>query len=242
MGLIVTGSGEPVTVAAHGLGASVAETRPLLSGVSGSRVFYEARGHDGNVPAPFTYRDLGDDLLQVADTHGATRALGVSMGSGALWSLLSRSPTRFDRVVSFLPAALDRPRADEAVRLLEELAVALEQQDVPAVERLVAAELPPEAQAYVRTRAAFLLANPGIAVAVRSLPYVTPVADRSALAAVSADVLVLAQESDPLHPAQVARDLVAVLPKARLVVFDQPHVVFRERARLRALVQEFLND
>ena len=37
MGLtpLVTGSGDPVTVAAHGLGASIAETRPLLSGVAG---------------------------------------------------------------------------------------------------------------------------------------------------------------------------------------------------------------
>ncbi|MCW2501004.1 MAG: hypothetical protein JWN87_2680, partial [Frankiales bacterium] len=37
MGLttLVTGSGAPVTVVAHGLGASLAETRPLLSGVAG---------------------------------------------------------------------------------------------------------------------------------------------------------------------------------------------------------------
>jgi len=39
----------------------------------------------------------------------------------------------------------------------------------------------------------------------------------------------------------VARDLAAALPKARLVVFDAPGVVLRERARLRGLVTEFLN-
>jgi 3-oxoadipate enol-lactonase len=241
VGLIVTGSGEPVTVAAHGLGASIAETRPLLSGVTGRRVFYAARGHDGEIPKPFSYGDLGEDLLRIADEYDATRALGVSMGTGALWSLLARQPTRFERVVSFLPGALDRPRADEAVARLGSLAEALEQQDLPAVERLVAEELPPEAQRYVRARAEYLLANPGIAVAVRCLPDVTPVADRSALGAVSAEVLVLAQEGDLLHPAQVARDLVAVLPKARLVVFDEPYASFRERPRLRALVAEFLN-
>lgn len=70
----------------------------------------------------------------------------------------------------------------------------------------------------------------------------SPVADRSALGAVSADVLVLAQEDDDLHPAQVARELVGVLPRARLVVFDRPGVVFRERPRLRALVSAFLNE
>jgi hypothetical protein len=45
-----------------------------------------------------------------------------------------------------------------------------------------------------------------------------------------------------LHPAQVARDLVAVLPKARLVVFDEPGVVLRDRRRLRGLITDFLND
>ena len=246
MGLIpplVTGSGDPVTVAAHGLGASVAETRPLLSGVAGSRVFFAARGHDGTVPAPFSYRDLGDDLLLVADDVDATRALGVSMGSGALLSVLARQPDRFERAVSFLPAALDRPRTDEAVHRMAALAEALERGDLPAVEALVAAELPADvdASAYARSRARFLVESPGIAVAVRSLPDVTPVDDRSVLGAVSAEVLVLAQEGDPLHPAQVARDLAAALPKARLVVFDRPGVVFRERARLRALISEFLN-
>ncbi|MBK5307584.1 MAG: alpha/beta hydrolase [Frankiaceae bacterium] len=243
---LVTGAGAPVTVAAHGLGASVAETRPLLSGVSGTRVFYAARGHAGEVPDAFTYRALGDDLLGVADEHGATRALGVSMGAGALLSVLSRRPTRFDRVVVFLPGAIDTPRTDDAVRRFSVLVDALARQDVEAVRAFVAAEIPVDlrdrAAPYIKTRARFLLDSPGIPVGVASLPPVTPVDDRSSLAAVSAEVLVIGQEGDPLHPAQVARDLAAVLPKARLVVFDQPGAMLRERRRLRALITDFLND
>lgn len=246
MGLVATGSGAPVTVAAHGLGASVAETRPLLSGVQGTRVFYAARGHRGDLPAPFTYRDLGDDLLAVADEVGATRALGVSMGAGALLSLLSRQPDRFEKVVCFLPGAIDRPRTDEAVRRFADLVAALARSDLDGVKAFVDGEIPADlrgkAAAYVDSRARFLLASPGIPVAVASLPPVTPVEDRSMLAAVSAEMLVLAQEGDPLHPAQVGRDLAAVLPKARLVVFDSPGVVLRERPRLRALISDFLND
>ncbi len=211
-------------------------------------MFYAARGHGGDVPADVSYASLGDDLLAMADAHGATRALGASMGAGALLSVLARHPDRFERVVSFLPAAIDRPRTDAAVRRLDGLAAALETGDRAAVEALVRDELPadlladPAVQAYQRGRVEHLLANPGIAVAVRSLPDVTPVPDRAVLGAVTAEVLVLAQEGDALHPAQVARELVGVLPRARLVVFDRPGVMFRERPRLRALVTEFLND
>jgi 3-oxoadipate enol-lactonase len=245
---LVTGAGSPVTVAAHGLGASIAETRPLLGGVAGTRVFYVARGHGGSpLPdGPFTYDALGRDLEAVADEHGATRALGVSMGAGALLSLLARRPDRFERVVLFLPTAVDRPRTDEAVRRLSTLAASLDAGDPAAVSAAVLEELPadlreqPVARGYVRMRAAYLLASPGVGAALRGLPSVTPIADRSRLAAVTADVLLLAQEGDPLHPAQVARELAGVLPRARLVVFEQPGVVFRERARLRAEIAAFL--
>lgn len=244
-----TGSGAPVTLAAHGLGASIAETRPLLSGVAGTRVFAAARGHGGSpLPAgPLDYAALAADLLAVAGDAGATQALGVSMGAGTLLRLLSASPDRFERVVLFLPAAIDAPRTDAAVRRLAALADALDSADLAAVEREVLLELPPDlrdspvARTYVATRARFLRASPGAGRALRELPDVAPVTDRTALAAVSADVLVLAQEDDALHPAQVARELVGVLPRARLAVFDRPGVVFRERARLRTLVSDFLN-
>jgi pimeloyl-ACP methyl ester carboxylesterase len=214
--------------------------------VEGTRVFYAARGHHADRPDPFTYADLGDDLLAVADEQGATRALGVSMGAGALLSVLSRQPDRFEKVVCFLPGAIDRPRTDEAVRRFADLVAALEASDLDGVMAFVAGEIPADlrgkAATYIETRARFLLASPGIPVAVASLPPVTPVEDRSMLASVSAEVLVLAQEGDLLHPAQIGRDLAAVLPKARLVVFDQPGVVLRERPRLRRLISEFLND
>ena len=243
---LVTGTGDPVTVAAHGLGASVAETRPLLSGVHGRRVFYAARGHSGETPEPFSYADLGDDLLAVADEHGATRALGVSMGAGALLSVMARNPMRFEKAVVFLPGALDQPRKDDAVARFDALVRALEQRDLAGVRDFVAAEIPADlrerAAAYIDTRAQFLLDAPGIAVGVASLPPVTPVPDRSQLAGVGTEVLVLSQEGDALHPAQIGRDVAVALPKARLVVFDQPGAMLRERTRLRALITEFLND
>lgn len=240
--MLVTGAGAPVTVVAHGFGASLAETRPLASGVPGTRVFLQARGH-GAAPAPERpgYAELAADLAAVADAHGATQALGVSLGAATLLHQLAATPESYRRVVLFLPAALDRPRADPAVRRVAGLADALAASDTAAVEAAVRADLPedldgPAVTSYARSRAQFLLASPGLPALLEALAADVPVRDRSLLAAVTADVLVLAQEDDPLHPVQVARELVAVLPRARLVVFDRPGAVFRERARLRSLI------
>lgn len=243
MTTLVTGSGDPVTVVAHGMGASLAETRPLLSGVPGTRVLYEARGH-GAGPAPVTpgYAELAADLAVIADEHGATQALGASMGAATILRLLADTPDRFARVVLFLPAALDTVRKDDAVRQISLLSAALASQDQGAVTAAVRAELPVgvDADAYVAARATFLLASPGLPALLAALAADVPVTSRAALTAVTAEVLVLAQEGDPLHPADVARELVGVLPRARLVVFDAPGVLFRERARLRALIATHL--
>lgn len=73
----------------------------------------------------------------MADAHGATQALGVSMGAGALLWLLAREPARFSRVVLLLPAALDGPRTDAAALR------ALDVRDRQAVEGLVRREVRP---------------------------------------------------------------------------------------------------
>jgi pimeloyl-ACP methyl ester carboxylesterase len=237
---LVTGSGLPVTLVAHGLGASVPESRALAGGVPGTKLFPQARGH-GTAPLPVEpgYGELADDLAVVANAHAATQALGTSMGAHALLRLLSADPTRFERLVLFLPAAIDSP-----VRRTPDLADALRSGDRQAVLGVVRHELLPLAgpavEAYAEARAEFLLASPGLPALLRALPGDVPVADRSMLAAVTADVLVLGQEGDALHPADVARELAAALPRARLVVFDQPGAPFRERARLRTLISTHL--
>ncbi|GAB3219927.1 hypothetical protein GCM10027452_41140 [Micromonospora halotolerans] len=103
---LVTGTGDPVTVFAHGLGNGIATTRPFGSGVTGRRLFFQFRGHgrSDSPPGPWSYLDLARDLRAVADLGGATRAFGASLGAGALCRLLVESPERFEKLVFFLPA------------------------------------------------------------------------------------------------------------------------------------------
>jgi 3-oxoadipate enol-lactonase len=141
--------------------------------------------------------------------------------------------------VLFLPAALDQPR--HPVPGSAALAVALAAGDADGVRAAVAGEVPAGNAAYVTARTAFLLASPGLADLLPALAADRPVTDRVPLGAVTADVLVVAQEGDPLHPAQVAREISAALPSARLVVFDQPGAMFTERTRLLELIGTHLS-
>jgi pimeloyl-ACP methyl ester carboxylesterase len=203
--------------------------------VPGTRVFYEARGHGAAPALTGGYDELAADLLSVADSCGATQALGVSLGAHTVLRLLCSGPARFAKAVLFLPAALDTPPVRR-----DGLLSALRASDEEAVRQWVRGEAPEGADAYVASRTAYLLSSPGLVGVLEQLGE-APVPDPALLAAVTADVLVLAVEGDPVHPADVGRRLAALLPSASLVVFDRPGVMWHERARLRDLIRAHLS-
>ncbi len=237
------GGGEPVTVFAHGLGGSIPDTRPLGGGVPGTKVFCHFRDHGASaVTAPVSYAELAGELRTVADAVGATRALGVSLGAGALCRLLAETPDRFDRVVFFLPAVLDSPRVDSA-RLLA-LAERAAAGDGCGLAELLLAEQPkrvrdlPEARRWARARAA-ALAGPAFARLCQGLVGQVAVPDRALLARVDVPALVIAQDDDA-HPVEVARALASALPRAELRVFGEGGALWAHRRELRDLVSGFL--
>lgn len=245
---LVTGEGDPVTVFAHGLGSGIAETRPLGSAVRGRKVFFQFRGH-GQSAAPggtWTYLDLARDLRAIADLAGATRALGVSLGAGALTRLLADNPGRFERVVFFLPAVLDTPRPAAAHERLTALLSAIEVGDAAAVADVIAQEVPaqlrnsPPVWAFLRQRLDQLMRD-GLAAGLAGLPEQAALDDRAGLAAVSARCLVIGCRGDDLHPSVVAEQLAAALPKADLHIYDRPGILWTQRADLRSRISDFLN-
>ncbi|WP_433127492.1 alpha/beta fold hydrolase [Micromonospora sp. CA-240977] len=246
---LVTGTGDPVTVFAHGLGNGIATTRPFGSGVTGRKVFFQFRGHGrSDAPdGPWTYLDLARDLRAIADLGGASRAFGASLGAGALCRLLAESPERFEKLVFFLPAVLDEPRGPVAHDRITDLLEAVQSGEASAVADVVALELPaavrntPAGWAYLRQRLDQLLRD-GLAEGLATLAEQTSLRQIGDLAAVTAPALVIGCAGDDLHPVEVAERLAAALPQATLHVYDRPGVLWTERADLRDRISGFLNE
>ncbi len=245
---LITGTGEPVTIFAHGLGHGIAETRPLGSGVLGKRVFFQFRGHgeSDSPPGSWDYGDLARDMRAMADMTEASQALGVSLGAGALCRLLAETPDRFRKVVFFLPAVLDTPRPEAARARLAELLEAINSGDVAAVANAVVQEIPPTLRngtsgwAYVRQRIHNLM-NTGLSTSLLDLPDQVCVPSLDLLRDVSAEALVIGCLGDELHPSSVATRLAEVLPQATLHIYNRPSVLWHERLDLRDRVSNFLN-
>ncbi|MBM0274248.1 alpha/beta fold hydrolase [Micromonospora tarensis] len=246
---LVTGTGDPVTVFAHGLGNGIATTRPFGSGVTGRKVFFQFRGH-GRSEAPdgaWDYLDLARDLRAIADLTGASRAFGASLGAGALCRLLAESPERFEKLVFFLPAVLDEARGSVAQERFADLLEAVQSGDASLVADVVSLELPPAVRntpagwAYLRQRLDQLLRD-GLAEGLATLAGQLPLRQIGDLAAVTAPALVIGCAGDDLHPVEVAERLAAALPQATLHVYDRPGVLWSERADLRDRVSGFLNE
>ena len=242
---LVTGSGEPVTVFAHGFGGDIAGTRPLGSGVTGRRVFFHFRGHGRSAapPGPWTFGDLAHDLRTVADRTSASRAVGVSMGSGALCRLVSEAPARFERIVCYLPAPLDGVRPEAAVSRVARLLAAA---DPAAIAAAIEPELPPDvrdtpaAQSYVRQRVEQVSRHP-LAPQIGTLWREPAVPHEAALTGFAGRALIIGCRGDEVHPVAWAERLAGLLPKAALHVYDDPAVLWHNRRDLRERISSFLN-
>ncbi|MER7080281.1 MULTISPECIES: alpha/beta fold hydrolase [Saccharopolyspora] len=229
-----------MTLVVHGLGATEGEARIPSSGLPGTRVVVTLPGHGKAPDAPpgyWNYATIAADVLAIADEVGATRAVGVSLGAGALTRIAAEHPDRFERLALLLPAALDRPRDVAATWSFERLADAVG--DPEELRKLVAADLPAGAEVgdYAEQRAAALMR---LEDALRELPEQAPLADAAPLGSVGSDVLVVGATDDPLHPAEVAKAVAAAFARARLEIFPSPAPMLTHRRELRGLLVDFL--
>jgi 3-oxoadipate enol-lactonase len=244
----VHGEGKPVTVVGHGLTGNRSDLAVLAPFIPGTKVFFEFRGHgDSDRPPPGSYSmdDFGADVDNVAAAFGATRLVGVSLGGGATLRLLHRKPDRFERVVLVFPARLEEsgPVRTKLLRLAD----LLETRPLPEVADEVLAEEEAEgsfaeqpAARDLRMRALLAMNADGIPHAIREAVDDPPLRDPEVLRRINAPTLVVAQEGDPMHRAEVARELAEALPNAELVVYPDRFALMREIPSLTARIAGFL--
>lgn len=243
------GDGAPVSVWAHGLTGSTDEIRPLAAATPGTRFLMDLRGHGDSESPPesagYDHPAMRLDVEAVADHVGATRAFGISTGAGAILNLLADRPDRFERVGLFLPASIDGPNL-AARELFPPLAHDLEVMPLEALaERQATMDNPlfearPHWRDLVRERTLRMNAT-GIPRALRA--YATgrpPVADAAALAKVTAPVLILAHEGDPVHDVAHARRLASIFPNARLEVWPESLSMYDDIDAFARLIGSFM--
>ena len=246
----IDGSGEPVTVFAHGLTNSCQELAAFTPFLGGTKVRFDFRGHGrSSVPDAGSYRfvDFARDLDAVADEYRATRAVGTSLGAGAITSLIARQPHRFERLVFLLPAALDVPLGDHedfdrTAHLLETL----------PTDDAIDAILSSSGRAEYYERAPWLREfdlllwqdmNPvGVARAIREVVRDVAITDRELLREVHAPTMIICREGDSIHPAELGRLLARLMPSAELIVLPGEEELMSSIPMLVGRVKAFLED
>lgn len=246
----IDGSGEPVTVFAHGLTNSCQELAAFTPFLGGTKVRFDFRGHGrSSVPDEGSYRfvDFARDLDAVATAYGATRAVGTSLGAGAITNLISREPGRFQRIVFLLPAALDvalgdHEDFDRTARLLETL----------PREEAIDAILSTSGRAETYEQAPWLREfdlllwqdiNPtGVSRAIREVVRDVAVEERELLRRVTAPTMIICREGDSIHPAELGRVLARLMPNAELIVLPGEEELMAAIPMLVGRVKAFLED
>jgi pimeloyl-ACP methyl ester carboxylesterase len=243
----VDGEGDPVTVLAHGLTNNCRELAALTPFVPGTKVRFDFRGH-GRSSAPETgygFADFARDLDAVATAYGATRAVGTSLGAGAIAHLLAEDPDRFERTVWLLPAGLDLPFAFQA--RYRSMADELDGKTPEEALEWVVSD-PERAAAYLQApwklevdKVLWEHEHPdGLAKAIRGAVSDWPVQDRALLRRVTAPVLLVCIEGDEIHPAELGRILQDLLPNSELLLFEGQEELFASLPDVVQRVSTFL--
>lgn len=246
----VDGHGDPVTVFAHGLTNSRTELAAFTPMVPGTAVRFDFRGHGrSSVPPEGSYRfaDFARDLDAVATAYGATRAVGTSLGQGAITHVIAAEPERFERLVFVLPACFDVPMADHSRfdRVAELLETLPKEQAIEAILAESGRVAAYGAAPYLRELDLRLWQelNPvGVARAIREVVRDVALRDREVLRRVVAPTLVIARAGDPIHPAALARAIVDLMPNAELVTLPGERELLGAIPQLVTRVAAFLGE
>ena len=236
------GDGLPV-LWQHGLGADrkqPAEVFPSLGGVR--RIMLEYRGHGESSlgdPERLSIATFADDALALLDHLGVRRAVagGISLGAAVALQLAAFHGERVSGLILGRPAWVDGPSPTMAPYL--EVAELLgrwgmregaQRFERSAILQAVEAVSPDNAQSL---RSFFTRPNKDSTIALLSrIPLDSPRIG-GAFEQVQALALIIANEQEYVHPVAYARELLGLLPQARL------QIITSKTTNRAAYVREF---
>ena len=219
------GEGTPF-IFQHGLGGSTDQTAGLFPGTSGVRFLsLDCRSHGESEPVAqaedLRFSLMADDIVAWMDHLSVVDVVlgGISMGAAIALNLALRYPGRVRGLLLSRPAWLDGPM--EARELYFEVAALIRSKGIEEGQGGFLAS-----SSYARLR----LESPDAANSLlgqfqaprakervsrlEQMPRYTPHPDRKQWAAIRVPTLVLATDTDPVHPLHLARQLANAIPDA----------------------------
>lgn len=233
-----SGNGTPL-VWAHGLMSSI-ETEDALGWFGWNElpdsvrlIRYDARGHGNGSKARGTetyhWRNLGADMLGVADASGAQRFIagGMSMGCASAIHAAVQAPGRIAGLVLAMPPMIWENRAAQR-EMYQRIAQRGIEADGRAMAKLMSRDLARTLPAWLAEASPDITAS--LAIGVRALDRriipdlfhgaaISDLPPRAALAPIAQmPALILSWAGDSTHPVQSAQELHRLLPNSTLHV------------------------
>ena len=219
------GEGPPILFQ-HGLGADRAQGLAAIADVVGHRVItmdMPGHGETMGVSGKYGFEAFTDAAIGLMDHLELDEAVagGISMGSGIALAMALRVPERVRALLLVRPAWLDE-NSPSNLEIIREMGVWMEESGLESArERLLEHPLYVEALGTNPSCAASLagaLTTPHAmesAEVLRVMVDDRPIRSMADLARLSQSTLVIGNDGDPLHPAEMARAIATAIPNAR---------------------------
>ena len=222
------GSGPPV-VFLHGLGASQAQSQATLADVPGIELItIDAPAHGGSASStvPLDFGSFASAIAGLLDELDVGPAIigGISMGSGIALRIAVDFPDQVTGLVLVRPAWTDKPGRPH-LNIVADVGAWISADGIEATRARLEAD---DRYQQMMATSPLLAGSVAAAIDARAVaghPEVLmamvdshPVDALSDLAAVAQRALLISNESDPLHPTEVADEIATALPNAELKV------------------------
>ena len=243
------GTGTPL-VYAHGLTGDRSGTFVQLESILSHHtvIAYDQRGHGDSTPVdePALYDpyEMAEDLGRVMDAYSVNQAIigGESMGAATAMLFALAHPERVQALLLKVPAFGATPNPDrESIRtmgeLIEQGGVAMYLEHARSVNRF---NLPEDLRKSLSER---LLRHDekSLATACKTVIDWTVLSDMKQLADLTVPTCVVAWRDDPLHPFELAEEMVQVMPNA--ILHEQTILQhFSDPASTGRIYSEFLQS